>query len=83
MTLFDTLNEFKFSDGERYVFVRNYDLRVPDRVDLLDRDSADAAWCVEKLCLSYDINARHYSTVVDGDHITDMVEIKWEFWKNG
>ena len=81
-TLLDSLNKFDFSDGEKYVFVSTYDLRNIDDADLLDNDSADAASCVGKFGLSHDINARHYSTVIDGDHITDMVDIKWEFWKN-
>lgn len=80
-TLYDDLKEFDFSDGAKYTFDCEYDLRNDDHIELLDNDSADASSCVEKLGLSYDINARHYSTVVDGDRITDMVSVEWVFWK--
>ena len=82
-TLSDKLNEFDFSAGDNYTFSRTYDIREEDDLASLDQDSADAAACVLELGLSYDINARHYSTVIDGDHITDMVSVTWEFWKNG
>jgi len=78
--LYKTLSEFDYSDGEKCKVNNKYDLRNEDDLASLDDDSADAASCVEKLCLSYDINARHYSTVVDGDRITDMVDVQWTFW---
>lgn len=81
-TLYDKLREFDFDGGQHYVFGCSYDLRDEDDVELLDNDSADAASCVESLGLSYDITAGHYSTVVDGDRITDAVNVVWEFWKN-
>lgn len=83
ISLHDTLNEFDFNDGVRYTFDAEYDLRNDDHIKSLDDDSADAASCVESLGLSYDINARHYSTVEDGDRITDWVRVEWEFYKNG
>ena len=79
-SLANTLNEFDFC-GEDYTFSRTYNIREESGMVLLDADSIDAASCVRELGLSYDINARHYSTVVDGDHITDMVEVAWRFWK--
>ena len=82
-TLYDNLKEFDFSLGEHYVFVCEYDLRDEADLDLLDSDSADAAACVKTLGLNYNINSRHYSTVLDGDSITDMVSVEWEFYKNG
>ncbi len=81
-SLRDTLNEFDFSDGAKYTFDCEYDLCNDDHQILLDRDSAAAASCVESLGLSYDINARHYSTVIDGDRLTEMVGVTWEFWKS-
>lgn len=80
--LHDELKEFDFSSGARYIYDCEYNLCDKYHVELLDSDSADAASCVESLGLSYDINARHYSTVIDGDRITDMVKVEWEFWKN-
>ena len=85
-TLSDKLKDFDFSAnemGDTYTFTRTYDIREEDGLTSLDKDSADAAACVTELGLSYDINARHYSTVVNGDRITDMVEVMWEFWKDG
>ncbi len=83
-TLWHALNKFDFDTcnyKEAYTFSYKYDIRSENDVDLLDMDSADAVSCVEKLNLSYDINARHYSTVVNGDRITDMVEVTWKFWR--
>ena len=80
-TLSDKLNEFDFSAGDNYTFSRTYDICEEDDLASLDKDSEDAAACVKELGLSYDINARHYSTVIDGDRITDMVEVTWEFWR--
>lgn len=80
LTLSDTLNEFDF-DGEDYLFGNSYDIREESGLAQLDQDSTDAADCVKELGLSYDINARHYSTVINGDQITDMVDISWRFWK--
>ena len=82
-TLSDKLKDFDFSAGDNYTFTHTYDIREEDGLTSLDKDSADAAACVEELGLSYDINARHYSTVSDGDRITDMVAVTWEFFKNG
>ena len=82
-TLNDKLKDFDFSAGDNYIFSRTYDIREEDGLTSLDKDSADAAACVTELGLSYDINARHYSTVIDGDRITDMVAVTWEFFKNG
>jgi len=79
-TLYDKLKEFDFV-GEDYTFSYKYDIRTENDVELLDNDAADALSCVESLNLSYDINARHYSTVVNGDRITDMVEVTWKFWR--
>ena len=88
VTLTDKLKSFDFSGGERYTFAQKYDIRdgvcaslLDDDSSDLDDDSADAAFCVKEFGLSYDINSRHYSTVIDGDQITDMVEVTWEFWK--
>ena len=81
MTLTDKLKSFDFSGGERYTFAQKYDIRDGVCANLLGCDSEEAAFCVKKLGLSYDINSRHYSTVIDGDQITDMVEVTWEFWK--
>ena len=83
MTLSDKLKDFDFSNGERYVFSHTYDIQneMDGGAEAIDSDSADAAACVKELGLSYDINARHYSTVIDGDQITDMVEVSWYFWK--
>ena len=81
--LSDKLKDFNFNDGDNYTFTRTYDIREEDGLTSLDKDSEDAAACVKELGLSYDINSRHYSTVIDGDHITDMVSVTWEFWKNG
>ena len=83
LTLNDKLKDFDFSAGDNYTFSYTYNIREEDGLALLDQDSADAAASVDELGLSYDINARHYSTVIDGDHITDMVSVTWEFWKNG
>ena len=83
LTLNDKLKDFDFSAGDNYTFSYTYNIREEDGLALLDQDSADAAARVDELGLSYDINARHYSTVIDGDHITDMVAVTWEFWKNG
>ena len=82
-TLNDKLKDFDFSAGDNYIFSRTYDIREEDGLTSLDQDSADAAACVTELGLSYDIKARHYSTVIDGDRITDMVAVTWEFFKNG
>lgn len=82
--LWDNLLAFDFSGGLKYVFKSHYDLRDKfddDGVQRLDADSADANTMVDRLGLNYDINARHYSTVVDGDRVTNMVEIEWSFWK--
>ncbi len=79
-TLTDTLKQFDF-DGEDYHFSHTYDIREGGGLAQLDKDSADAADCVKELGLSYDINARHYSTVVNGDSITDMVDVTWKFWR--
>lgn len=83
-TLYDDLKDFDFNvgGGARYTFNCEYDLRGETGIQLLDNDSADASSCVKKLGLSYDINARHYSTVEDGDRITDMVSVEWTFWRN-
>lgn len=81
-TLYDKLEEFDFSNGKKYLFKCVYDLKKDDDIELLDNDSADASTCVKKLGLNYDINSRHYSNVVDGDRITDMVEVTWEFCKS-
>ena len=80
-TLSDSLKDFDFSNGERYIFSRTYDIREEDGIESLDQDSANAAACVEELGLSYDINSRHYYTVVNGDHITEMVAVTWVFWR--
>ena len=82
-TLNDKLKDFDFSAGNNYIFSRTYDICEEDGETSLDKDSVDAADCVKELGLSYDINARHYSTVVNGDRITDMVEVEWKFFKSG
>ncbi len=80
-SLFDALNEFDFTDGKRYEFKYRYDIRLSNDADLLDNDCADAASCVERFGLSHDIDARHRSTVVNGDRTTDEVDVRWEFWR--
>lgn len=80
-TLNDKLKDFDFSGGEYYIFTNKYNISEGNELELLDNDSDAAASCVKELGLSYEINSRHYSIVVDGDHITDMVEVGWEFWK--
>jgi len=79
--LTEELTLFDFSTGEKFVYVETYDVTDEENVKLLDGDSADASALVAAMELNYDINARHYSTVIDGDHIVDMVEVEWRFWK--
>ena len=82
MTLYKKLREINWcaTNGDKVEFQRTYNLRVEDDVDQLDRDSVVAVEEVEKFDLSYDINARHYSTVTKGDKIEDLVEVTWTFW---
>jgi hypothetical protein len=82
-TLYNEIKKFDFSDGQRYIFGCAYDLRDANDIELLDCDSEDAFDGVRSLSLNYDIVASHYSTVVGGDHITDAVNVVWEFWKDG
>jgi len=81
--LYEALLSFDFSNGAEFNYVMQYDLRKEDDVQLLDNDSDDAHSVVLDRGLSYDIDAKHKSTVEGGDRITDWVCIKWRFWKDG
>ena len=82
-TLSDKLKDFDFSAGDNYTFTHTYDIREEDGLTSLDKDSADAAACVEELGLSYDSNARHCSTVIHGDRITGRAPGTWGCWNGG
>jgi len=80
--LFDDLDNFDFSTGERFNYSCEYDLTQDDYVTKMDNDSADALSMVKKHSLSYDISARHTSRCVDGERETDLVTVSWSFWRN-
>jgi hypothetical protein len=81
--LHEALLNFDFSGGADYTYQWQYDLRKEDDIQLLDGDSADAASVVKDRDLSYEIDAKHKSTVEDGDRIVDWVSVTWRFWKDG
>ena len=78
--LHDILAEFDFSGGKKHTYSNHYNILFEADTQLLDEDSADANTMVKKLGLSYDVNARHYCTVVKGEYLIDMIEIEWTFW---
>jgi len=76
------LIDFDFSGGSRFVFSNKYNLLDESCVTELEGDSAKAATLVKQFGLSYDINARHYSTISPHENtIIDMAEVIWTFWK--
>lgn len=80
--LYEALLGFDFSDGAEYTYVMQYDLRK-EGIDKLDVDSVDAHSVVKDRGLSYDIDAKHKSTMEGGNRVTDLVSVVWRFWKDG
>lgn len=73
--------DFDFDSGDEFVFAEEYDLTNDDEVKKIDKDAFVALAAVKELGLSYDIQARHDSRVIDGERETDVCNVSWYFWK--